>query len=120
MYVVDYAKVLKLAKKDDFVYLDPPYDESNTQNNIARYTVHMKNYNGNFQLELKNYVDELTSKDVYVMESNSCTRTIKKLYKKYTVISTHQKRNLSNEIPSRQLLTERTKVLNECLIRNFK
>lgn len=63
----------------DLVYMDPPYHQTFT------------NYNKNAfgedeQTRLKNFIDELTKKGVYVILSNSDTDFIRGLYKDYNLI----------------------------------
>jgi DNA adenine methylase len=77
---LDYSLIIKKAKKNDIVYLDPPYDKINEQSFIA--------YNGKLfdsfdQQRLAADVDELTSRGVFVIFSNSDTQFIRTLYGKY-------------------------------------
>lgn len=76
----EYESILDLVEKDDFVYLDPPYHETFTD-----YT--NNKFGENEQRNLKDFIDKLTEKGVYVMISNSATDFIKDLYKDYKQIN---------------------------------
>lgn len=75
---LDYTKIR--PKKGDLVYLDPPYDESYNQYIKERFTKES-------QEKLKEFVDKLTEKGVYVVVSNSDTSFIRNLYKSYIITS---------------------------------
>ena len=75
----DYRTCVQSAKKDDFVYFDPPYIPVNPTSNFVNYT---KNGFGlTQQKELVNIAEMLYTKGVYVMLSNSDTPLTHKLYK---------------------------------------
>lgn len=76
IYYKDYSFFSSKIKQGDLVYLDPPYDESYNQ-----YTCH--GFGKKEQVQLKEFIDKLTEKGVYVVLSNSNTSFIKKLYKDY-------------------------------------
>ena len=74
----DYKKVLKDAKKGDFIYFDPPYYPVNRTSNFTSYTA-----NGFFekeQEELRDVYVKLHKRGCFVMLSNSNTSFINKLY----------------------------------------
>lgn len=103
---LDYKIVLENASKKDFVYIDPPYD-----NTFAQYTKH--DFSWKEQIELKEHIDHLTSRGVMVLMSNSDTERIRDLYFKYTIISLDTVYTLGS-IP-----TSRSKIKKEVLIANF-
>jgi DNA adenine methylase len=76
--LMSFEKVISLAKKDDFVYLDPPYYPLN-KSSFTTYT------SNNFLEEQQNLLKEvclkLHKKGCFVMQSNSDTEFIKELYK---------------------------------------
>jgi len=74
----DYKEVLNMAKKGDFIYLDPPYYPVNGTSNFTSYT--SNNFLEKEQKELKNVFVELHKKGCFVMLSNSDTPFINKLY----------------------------------------
>lgn len=90
----EYQDILDLTVKDDFVYLDPPYHETFTEYTSNKFREEQ-------QRELKLFVDNLTSKKVKVMLSNSSTDFIKDLYKEYTIINLTTKYSLGGKCASR-------------------
>lgn len=74
----DYKKVLKEAKKGDFVYFDPPYFPVSKTASFTAYT------NDAFlekeQIELRDTFVELHKRGCFVMLSNSDTTFINKIY----------------------------------------
>ena len=75
-----FEKILNYTKKGDFVYLDPPYYPLK-KDSFTTYT------KGNFlekeQRKLKEVFEKLDKKGCKIMLSNSNTKFIKNLYKKY-------------------------------------
>lgn len=74
----DYKEVLKLAKKGDFVYFDPPYYPVSKTASFTGYTA--ESFLDKEQIELRDTVLELTKRGCYVMLSNSDTPFINKIY----------------------------------------
>jgi DNA adenine methylase len=85
-----YSSILELTNKDDFVYLDPPYDGTFTD-----YT--NNKFGEEEQKQLKQFVDKLTEKGVCVMLSNSATDFIKDLYKDYKQVNLTTKYSLGGK-----------------------
>jgi site-specific DNA-adenine methylase len=78
----DYREVLKLVKKGDFVFLDPPYiEEHNYQFN---YNIDEK-INDNFVETLLKEVKKLDTRGVKWMMTQSNTPFVRKVFKKYTI-----------------------------------
>ena len=79
--IMSFEEITKLAKKDDFIYLDPPYYPLKNGKSFTTYT------KGNFlekeQRQLKEVFSKLDKKGCNVMLSNSDTEFIKDLYKDY-------------------------------------
>ena len=69
----DYKSIAEEATAEDFVYLDPPYDET------------YNGYNGGSfsQPELKDFCDLLSKKGVKWLQTNKNTETIRELYQGY-------------------------------------
>jgi len=80
--VGDYNLILSKVKKDDFVYLDPPYHPLEDKNSFTKYA--KGDFSEKNQQELKLFCDELNKKKVNFLESNSYTKFIKELYKNYS------------------------------------
>lgn len=74
----DYKKVLKTAKKGDFIYLDPPYYPINATSSFTSYTT--EPFLGKEQTELRDTFVKLHKKGCFVMLSNSDTPLINELY----------------------------------------
>jgi DNA adenine methylase len=106
----DYKDILLETKKDDVVYLDPPYVKT-----VNYYGV--EKFDEQESLELKQEIDKLTSKKVKVLMSNSNTEMTKEIfidknyfYKELSATRTIERRSLKKE----------NKTSNELLIANFK
>ena len=107
----DFENILKNIKKNSFVYLDPPYDPVSKSSSFTGYT--MGGFNNNEQERLKNVCDDLNSKGIKFLLSNSATDFIKGLYKNYRIETVKAKRSI-NSIAS--LRGE----IDEVLIRNYE
>lgn len=86
---LDYKHLINKINKNDFVYLDPPYDPIDKTKSFTQYN--KDNFDKNNQTELKEFCDQINKKGAFFMLSNNQTDFIKELYKKYeitTVIST--------------------------------
>ena len=66
-------------KENDFVYLDPPYHQAG-----ERFYTRVA-FDENEQIRLRDFVEELSSKKVKVMISNSDTAFIRNLYKNFNI-----------------------------------
>ncbi|AHB36280.1 DNA adenine methylase [Spiroplasma apis] len=100
---LDFKDTLNLVKKNDFVYIDPPYDKLNN-NTFA-------NYSGNDflrfqQEELKIFCDEISKKGAFFMVSNHNTEFIKDLYKEYSIDVVMAKRNVNSNGQKRGKIEE--------------
>ncbi|ENY53628.1 Putative adenine-specific DNA methyltransferase [Metamycoplasma alkalescens 14918] len=80
---LDFSSCVKKAKKDDFVYFDPPYDIYPGQNNFIDYN--SKKFNKEEQIRLRDVALELTKKGVKVMLSNHNTEFINEIYKDFNI-----------------------------------
>jgi DNA adenine methylase len=107
----DFADAVKTAKKDDFVYFDPPYDPVSDTASFTGYS--LDKFDRKEQERLKEVVDDLTRRKVKVLLSNSATDFIKKLYEHdyYVIDVIYANRNINS------VGTSRGKV-SEVLIRN--
>lgn len=107
----DFLDILSEVKKGDFVYLDPPYVPLNETSSFTSYT--KNGFDLNLQIKLRDLCDELNSKGIKFLLSNSNTDIVKDLYKSYEKIEVFASRNI-NANPQ-----GRSKIL-ELLIRNYK
>lgn len=81
--VMSFEDIIKLARKEDFIYFDPPYYPLKNKPSFTTYT------KGNFlekeQKQLSEVFSKLDKKGCKVMLSNSDTEFIKDLYKDYNI-----------------------------------
>ena len=74
----DFEIILKSAKRNDFVYLDPPYDPISDTSNFTGYSEF--GFNKCNQIRLKQLCDTLDNKGVKFLLSNAATKFILDLY----------------------------------------
>lgn len=98
----DYKGVLKVAKRGDLVYFDPPYDVEAGVNGFVGYSA--SGFCHEQQTELKAICDALIKKGVKVAISNSCTKFIKELYndERYVINILNVQRNIGASVESRK------------------
>lgn len=107
----DFEKTVKNAKKDDFVYFDPPYAPISKTSNFTGY-----NENGfgeNEQIRLKELCDTLDKKSIKFLLSNSDCEFIRELYKDYNIVTIKAKRTINSNANNRG-------AISEVLIRNYE
>lgn len=90
LQTMSYEKVVKYAKKGDFVYLDPPYYPLNKTSNFTNYTKYL--FLDAEHEKLLNIFKILDKRGCKVMLSNSNTKFIRSLYKKYYIHEVKAKR----------------------------
>lgn len=102
----DYADAVKTAKKDDFVYFDPPYDPVSDTASFTGYS--LDKFDRKEQERLRDVVDDLTRRGVKVLLSNSATDFIKKLYEHdyYVIDIIYANRNINSVGTSRGKVSE--------------
>ncbi|KAI8815644.1 putative adenine-specific DNA methyltransferase [Fimicolochytrium jonesii] len=101
-----YETLLQTAKAGDFVYLDPPYDDT--------FVAYQKTgFSWDDQVRLKTVVDELHDRGCYIMVSNSATAAIKELYKEYSQDFT----SVTSSVNSKA--SDRKNKRQEIIIRNY-
>jgi len=81
--VMSFEKVVSLAKKDDFVYFDPPYYPLKKGKSFTTYTKNV--FLEEEQKKLSSVFKALNKKGCYVMLSNSDTDFIKDLYEGFNL-----------------------------------
>lgn len=77
----DFEKSVLTAKKDDFVYFDPPYDVYDDKDSFTSYS--KLGFGKQEQIRLSDVFKKLDKKGVKVMLSNHNTPFIKELYKDF-------------------------------------
>lgn len=89
---VDFEEAVKDAKKNDFIYFDPPYDSDTVTFNS--YTE--EGFGKKEQIRLAKVFKELDEKGCYVMLSNHNTTLVNELYKEYNIHLIEAKRNINS------------------------
>ncbi len=104
----DYKKVLRKAKKGDFVYFDPPYYPVNKTSSFTSYT--KEGFLEKEQEELRDVFVELHKRGCFVMLSNSDTPFINKLYfglsKKIKIYKVYAGRMINSDATKRGKIKE--------------
>ncbi|AGO61416.1 DNA adenine methylase [Ferroplasma acidarmanus] len=100
----DFEEAVKTASKGDFVYFDPPYMPVNKTSNFTGYT--SNGFYEKDQERLYKVFKRLSSKGVYVMESNSDTDFIKNLYKDFNLIEVTARRSINSIGTKRGIISE--------------
>jgi DNA adenine methylase len=108
--VRDFGEVLAVAKAGDFVYFDPPYVPLSDTADFTSYVP------GGFEYEqqrrLATVFAKLAAKGVYVMLSNSDTRTVRELYSGFRIDVVFASRNINSN-------GARRGKVGEVVVRNF-
>jgi len=99
-----FEEVLNQAKKDDLIYFDPPYYPLNITSNFTSYDSNC--FLEDEQFELFEVFDKLADNNVNVVQSNSDTDFIKKLYKKYDIKIVNANRFINSKSNGRGKITE--------------
>jgi DNA adenine methylase len=79
----DFVDVTENAKKDDFVYFDPPYDPVSYTSNFTAYTTN--GFGRENQIQLADVFRKLADRGCLLLLSNSDTPFIRKLYSNYSI-----------------------------------
>jgi DNA adenine methylase len=82
-----YEKVLRTAKKGDFIYLDPPYPPLNGTSNFTHYT--KERFYEEDQVKLAESACRLAKLGCLLMISNADTPVIRKLYERWNIARLH-------------------------------
>ena len=102
--VADFSKVSELAEKEDFVYFDPPYYPLSETANFTSYTDLA--FLEEEQRRLARVFEELDKKGAYVMQSNSDTPFIEKLYEGFFIDKVWMNRFINSKKEGRGKITE--------------
>lgn len=102
MLSVDFEECLKSAKKDDFIYLNPPYDsDTSTFNSYTE-----NGFGKDEQRRLAKVFKELDKRGCYVMLSNYNTELVKELYDEYNFHYIEAQRNIGAFAKNREVVEE--------------
>lgn len=100
----DYRDILAYARKDDFVYLDPPYHPLSRTANFTSYT--KDDFSDKDQCELAEEFAGLDEVGCKVMLSNSSTSLIRDLYRGNIIVSLKATRAISSNPKTRGAVEE--------------
>ncbi len=106
----DFAEILNHVKKGDFVYFDPPYVPLNETSSFTSYT--KDGFDIDMQFKLKDVCDELDSRGVKFLLSNSDTKLVNELYSNYEIKKVFASRAVNANADGRGKITE-------VLVRNY-
>jgi DNA adenine methylase len=109
-YNKDYELVLDSLKKDSFVYLDPPYDPVSDSSSFTGYN--KGGFNKKEQKRLKECCDNLNSRGIKFLLSNSATDFIKDLYENYNIEIVKAKRSINS-------VSNKRGQIDEVLVKNY-
>jgi len=107
----DYADVLKDLPKGAFVYLDPPYDPVSDTSGFTGYS--KGGFTKDDQIRLRECCDELNSRGINFMLSNSATDFIKQQYAAYRISVVKAKRSINSD-------STRRGEVDEVVVRNYE
>ena len=99
MYSRDYKEILRYARKNDFVYLDPPYYPTQ-RDSFTGYTV--AGFTSDMQNELKKQCDRLNQRGVFFVLSNSEHPVVYEMYSRYKIRKVDVSRNINRQAKSRR------------------
>ena len=102
--VMSFEKIVDIAKKGDFIYLDPPYFPLKKGKNFTTYT--KNNFLEKEQKLLADTFKKLDKKGCLCMESNSDTEFIKNLYKNFNISFVRAKRLINSDAQGRGKINE--------------
>lgn len=100
----DFSNVLKLAKKGDFVYFDPPYVPLSPTSDFTAYVP--GGFGEGEQRELAKVFAKLAAKGVHVMLSNSDTKLVRELYAGFDIHVVYASRSVNSNAARRGKLAE--------------
>ncbi|WP_348602634.1 DpnII family type II restriction endonuclease [Mesomycoplasma hyopneumoniae] len=111
IYNKNYLEILSLAKENDFVFIDPPYDSEN-DNSFTNYD--RNGWKKQDTLELINTLKKLNAKKVKWMFTNHSTSLILNNLKEFSIFQIPVNRFINSNSQDRILAT------NEVIIINYK
>lgn len=111
IYNKDYSEVLKLADTNSFVYLDPPYYPISESSNFTGYV--QGGWDMWDQVRLREVCDELNSRGIKFLLSNSSASFIRDQYKNYDIKVVKAIRSINSNGANRG-------EIDELLIKNYE
>ncbi|MGQ9556180.1 MAG: DNA adenine methylase [Anaerolineae bacterium] len=99
-----FETVLDTAKPGDFVYFDPPYHPVSTTSSFTAYD--RSGFGLEEQYRLRDVYEELTSRGVKAMLSNSDTSLVRQLYREHRIARVLAKRAINSKASARGRIGE--------------
>jgi DNA adenine methylase len=81
LYAIDFEQALLMAKKGDFIFIDPPYISSHQNNGFLKYN--NKIFSWEDQIRLSESVKRLDRKGCYILMTNANHDSVKDLYREF-------------------------------------
>ena len=100
----DFSEILNYVQNGDFVYFDPPYVPLNETSSFTSYT--KDGFDIDMQFKLREVCDELDSRGVKFMLSNSDTKFVNELYENYNIKKVFASRQINANPNGRGKITE--------------
>lgn len=100
----DYQAVCEMARKGDFLYMDPPYHPLSQTSRFTSYT--KEDFGDREQRQLAATFHGLDSKGAYLMLSNSRTPLVEALYQGFRISTLKAKRAISSKASGRGAIDE--------------
>lgn len=110
IYNTDYYNILKNVDKNSFVYLDPPYHPISESSNFTGYV--QGGWNMFDQIRLREACDDLTTRGIKFLLSNSASSFIIDQYREYNISIVKATRSINSD-------GEKRGEVDEVLIRNY-
>ena len=101
---MDFEAAVSSAQKNDFIYLDPPYDPVSETSSFTAYAI--KGFNRDEQSRLKQMVDRLDKKGCKILLSNASTDFVKDLYSEYKIVTIPATRMINSQSQKRGKIEE--------------
>ncbi|MFM8269860.1 MAG: DNA adenine methylase [Pseudomonadota bacterium] len=101
---LDFEEVIDLAGSGDFIYCDPPYEPVSVTSSFNAYT--LGGFTKKDQMRLLEAAERAVSRGAQVAISNSSAPFVKKLFKKWKVVTLVSRRSINSKGDRRGLIEE--------------
>ena len=91
----DFEKIIRMAKKGDFIYCDPPYSPLSRTSSFNSYTA--GGFSDSEQERLRDACEEAAKKGVFVAVSNSSAPVILKIYEDWRIHFIKARRSINSK-----------------------
>lgn len=104
LFVGDFSIVLKNVKKNDLVFLDPPYTVSHNHNGFIKYN--QKLFSLDDQIRLSSLIDDIKNREAYYILTNAAHPRIKEIFSKEDTVLKKSRASLIGGISAQRGHTE--------------